>query len=111
MLGILYLAAYLYAFLRYIFRANSYQFNMILFSLLFMSIIYRFLRKNLDNEIFKTILHNDNDIEFQNKSLEFKKRYKLDFYILINLEALLIFSVFMSVTSAFLYKLYWLENI
>ena len=84
MLGILYLAAYLYAFLRYIFRVNSYQFNMILFSLLFMSIIYRFLRKNLNGEIFNAILDYNNDVEFQNQIVDLKKRYKLDFYILMS---------------------------
>ncbi len=110
-LGTVYFVAYLYAFTRYIFKAKSYQFGMIFFSFLFMSIIYRFLRRNIRDEIFKPILHYNNDVEFQNQIIEFKKRYKLDFYILINVLVLFVFSISMSVTLSFLYNLYFLENI
>ena len=109
-IGSIYLAAYLYAFLQYICTAKSYQLGMIYFSLLFISIIFKFLQKNIKGEMFKHILQYNDDIEFQNQIIIFKKRCKLDFYILINGLVLLLFSIFMSVTSSFLYNLLFIEN-
>ena len=110
-LGMLYLAAYLYCFVNYILKANSYQFDMIFLSILFISITYKLLWKNSEGKIFRKMLDYNNDQEFQNEIAEFKKTYKLDFYILINILFILFFSIFIIVTLSFLYKLYWLENI